>query len=99
MRQDELAKAVKRLGGLSEAEVSTIEMMSHAIVNKMLHAPTAVLKSAATEKDGYMLVEAVRRLYGLDADHETLHRVRGLRALLRRNDPAPKEDEGDTVGC
>jgi len=99
MRQDELAKAVKRLGGLSEAEISTIEMMSHAIVNKMLHAPTAVLKSAATEKDGYVLVEAARRLYGLDSDHETLHRVRGLRALLRRGEPAPKDDEGDTVGC
>jgi glutamyl-tRNA reductase len=99
MRHDEVSKAVKRLGDLSEADLATIEMMSQAIVNKMLHVPTAVLKAAANDKDGYALVESARRLYCLDADHETVHRAHGLRALLRRGEPARKDDKGETVGC
>ncbi len=82
MRADELAKAMKRLDGLSPAELQTVEMLSQAIVNKMLHVPTAVLKTAAAEKDGYTYVEAARRLYGLDADAEKVHRAHRLRGLL-----------------
>jgi glutamyl-tRNA reductase len=100
MRQEELAKALKRLGGLSEKEVATVEMLSQAIVNKMLHAPTAVLKAAAAEKDGYVYVEAARTLYGLDVDHETVHRARGLRSLLTFGGDKPLPDEtGDPHAC
>jgi hypothetical protein len=38
-------------------------------------------------------------LYGLEEGGDKAGRVRGLRALLRRSEPTPKEDEGDTVGC
>jgi glutamyl-tRNA reductase len=100
MRRDELAKALKRLGGLSEKEIATIDALSQAIVNKMLHAPTAVLRSAAAEKDGYMLVETIRRLYGLDVDHEAVHRAHGLRSLLKLSGEKPRTDEtGDPDAC
>ena len=100
MRVDELAKAIKRLGDLSEKELATIEMLSQSIVNRMLHAPTAVLKASAAEKDGYTYVDAARRLYGLDADHEKVHRARGLRSLLRFGGEKPRKDEtGETLGC
>ena len=50
--QAELEKALKRLGGLSEKELTTVEALTEAIVNKMLHGPTARLKAVAGEKDG-----------------------------------------------
>jgi glutamyl-tRNA reductase len=97
MRQDELGKAIKRLGGLSEKELQTVEALSQAIVNKMLHAPTAVLKASATEKDGYTYVEAARKLYGLDADHEKTHRAHGLRSLLKLGEKSRKDETGEQL--
>jgi glutamyl-tRNA reductase len=99
VREEEFAKAAKRLGSLSAKDLATVEALSQAIVSKMLHGPTARLRDAAAEKDGYASVESARMLYGLDTGHEKTARVRGLRALLRRGDTAHKDDEGDTVGC
>lgn len=99
VRTDEYAKAVKRLGSLSEKDLATVEALTQAIVSKMLHGPTARLREAAGEKDGYAYVESARLLYGLDEGAEKTARVRGLRALLRRGEPARSDDEGETVGC
>ena len=70
IRQAELEKAIKRLGGLSEKELKTVEALTCSIVNKMLHGPTERLKDVAAEKDGYNYVEAARYLYGLDSNPE-----------------------------
>jgi len=100
IRSDELAKAMKRLDGLSEADAKTVEMLTQAIVNKMLHGPTAVLKKTAEEKDGYAYVDAARRLYGLDADIEKIRRAHGLRGLLNFGGGKARKDEtGETNGC
>lgn len=98
MREEELAKAVRRLGTLSEKELATVEALSQAIVSKMLHGPTARLREAAAGKEGYMYVETARRLYGLDSDQEKTGRAWGLRSLLRRGD-TKRDDKGETVGC
>lgn len=99
MRQEEFAKAVRRLGTLSEKELATVEALSQAIVSKMLHGPTTRLREAANDKDGYAYVESARMLYGLDGTREKSARTRGLRALLRRGEPVPNDDKGETVGC
>jgi glutamyl-tRNA reductase len=99
MRAEEVAKAMKRLDGLSEADRKTVEMLSQAIVNKMLHGPTAVLKTSATEKDGYAYVDAARRLYGLDADIERVRRAHGLRGLMSFGGKTRKDETGETDGC
>lgn len=99
MRQEEYAKALKRLGGLSERELATVEALSHAIVNKMMHGPTTRLRQAAAEKDGYEYVEAARRLFALDDGSERASRVRGLRSLLTRSDPARADETGDSDAC
>ena len=99
IRQEELERALKRLGSLSEKDRATVEALSQAIVSKMLHGPTATLREAAAEKDGYACVEAARLLYGLGGPHEKNARARGPRALLRRNEPVHTDEEGDTVGC
>jgi glutamyl-tRNA reductase len=101
VRAEELEKAMKRLGGLSEKELKTVDALTSAIVNKMLHGPTARLKQVAAEKDGYTYVEAARFLYGLDTNPEGRNPHLGiLKSILGRGEkPAgQKKEMGDTVG-
>lgn len=103
IRQSEMEKALKRLGGLSEKELQTIDALTCAIVNKMLHGPTARLKQAAESTDGYVYVETARSLYGLD-ESEAKHGHGLLRNLLNRKareiqDQAASGEIGDTLGC
>jgi len=105
VRQAELEKALKRLGALSEKELQTINALTSAIVNKMLHDPTDRLKQVSTAKDGYQYVEAARFLYGLDAV-EKQERGGLLRSLLGKNRELPPRDvelgaqeTGDPRGC
>jgi glutamyl-tRNA reductase len=97
IRQAELEKAIKRLGGLSEKELATVEALSEAIVNKMLHGPTARLKKVAAEKDGVMYVDAARHLYGLEGGETGHHRPGILKGLLGIGDKSKKE-MGETLG-
>lgn len=97
VRQAELEKAVKRLAGMSDKDLRTIDALTEAIVSKMLHGPTMRLRATSTDKDGYELVEAARRLYGLDADEATIRQAHGLKGLLRRVDKHGKEETGDVT--
>lgn len=103
IRQAEMEKALKRLGGLSEKELQTIDALTCAIVNKMLHGPTARLKQASEAPDGYTYVEIARSLYGLD-EAEAKHASGVLRNLLNRKarevqDQSPASEMGDSFGC
>ncbi len=103
IRAEELEKAVKRLSGLSEKELATVEALTSAIVGKMLHGPTARLKKIAGEKDGYEYVEAARFLYGLDTnpDGKVPHGGLGLiRTILGKSEKASakKNEMGDSIG-
>ncbi len=108
IRSAELEKALKRLGGLSEKEIKTVEALASSIVNKMLHGPTARLKTVAGEKDGYEYVEAARFLYGLDVNPEGKTPHLGLikslfgraeKAADRAADKTAQNEMGDTIGC
>jgi glutamyl-tRNA reductase len=99
VRQMELDKALKRLD-LTDKERETVEALTCAIVNKMLHGPTARLKKAATGKDGYVYMDVARELYGLD-DTEDKHGPGAFRNLLnlRAREIVEKQKEmGDSVG-
>jgi len=103
VRQAELEKAIKRLGGLSEKELQTVEMLTASIVNKMLHGPTERLKKVAAEKDGYAHLESARFLWGLDQNPEgkTPHGMGLIRTILGRGEKsssATKKEMGDSVG-
>jgi glutamyl-tRNA reductase len=103
VRQAELEKAMRRLGGLSEKELRTIDALTSAIVNKMLHEPTDRLKQISSAKDGYMYVEAARYLYGIDAV-EARERTGLIRSLLGRtrdlgNKDLGTQETGDMRGC
>jgi glutamyl-tRNA reductase len=98
IREAELEKAIKRLGGLSEKELATVEMLTEAIVNKMLHGPTARLKEIAGSKYGVAYVEAVRYLYGLDQAEGKPHPGERLRGILGKATSRPGKEIGENLG-
>ncbi len=66
VRAAELERALRRLDHLSPEDRSQIEHFSHALLNKFLHQPTIALKEAAQAGRGYGLLEALKRLFGLE---------------------------------
>ncbi|HET7291962.1 MAG TPA: glutamyl-tRNA reductase [Vicinamibacteria bacterium] len=65
IRRAELERARKRLGPLTAEQESAIDAATSAIVNKLLHPPTAHLKEVAKNGSAPDVVELVRRLFGL----------------------------------
>ena len=97
VRAEEYEKALKRLDGLSEKDRQTVEALTEAIVNKMLHQPTARLKAAAAEKGGYEHVDTARHLWGLEEDENRARHAHGLRGLLGLPERPRKDDTGGSV--
>jgi len=66
LRAVELERALRQLGHLSAEDRARVEQFSQALLNKFLHQPTIALKAAADEGRGYGLLEALRRLFGME---------------------------------
>ena len=66
LRAVELERALRHLGHLSPEDRARVEQFSQALLNKFLHQPTIALKAAAEEGRGYGLLEALRRLFGME---------------------------------
>jgi glutamyl-tRNA reductase len=64
IRRSEVERAVARLGSTPEAR-ATLEAMSSALVNKILHGPIEQLKAAQTAPEGGRLRAIIRDLFGL----------------------------------
>ncbi len=67
IRNAELAKTMPNLGEMSAKEQKSIEAMTNAIVNKMLHDPMMFLKKVAGSDKKQLELEMVRKLFGLDS--------------------------------
>lgn len=65
IRQAEVARALRRLGHVSERERQVIEKMSQSLVNKLLHAPTQRLKVEAGNGQAALYAEVARALFDL----------------------------------
>lgn len=65
VRADEVGRALRRMH-LSPEDRAQLEQFSHALLNKFLHHPTVALKEAAGAGRGYGLLEALKRLFGLE---------------------------------
>ncbi len=68
VRDEELSKALNKLGDADERTTKVIRALAHNIVNKMLHPPTATLRTEAADKEN--LIDLVRRIYKLDSGEE-----------------------------
>jgi glutamyl-tRNA reductase len=67
IRQQEVAKALSRLGETTPEARQAIETMSAAIVNKILHLPIVKLREASRLGNG-QLGPLVQELFGLSGD-------------------------------
>jgi glutamyl-tRNA reductase len=65
IRKDEMARARKRLGPLTPAQEAALEGATTALVNKLLHPPTAMLKELARNGHAPDQIELIRKLLGL----------------------------------
>ena len=59
-----------RLKHLSEEDRKALGVMLEAAANKILHAPTRILKQATDKPEGSALIDAARKLFELE-DHPT----------------------------
>ncbi len=65
IRKEELARARKRLGALTPEQEQALEAATTAMVNKILHPPTAALKEIARNGQAADQIALIRRILGL----------------------------------
>ncbi len=68
IKKEELDKLFHKMPGLGEKETEAIKYMATALMNKLIHPPTAALKEDSEDKD--ILVATIRKLYGIDGKKE-----------------------------
>jgi hydroxymethylbilane synthase len=87
IRRQEVAKTLRKLQ-LSEEERTTIDALTTAIVNKLLHTPIVNLKKEIDAPEGGKFLRSVRQLFELDDKANRVVRVgtRGSLLALRQTD-------------
>ncbi|MCG2709396.1 MAG: glutamyl-tRNA reductase [Thermodesulfovibrionales bacterium] len=68
IKKEEIEKLLNKLPRLEEKEKEAVEYMANAIINKLIHPPTAALKEDSEDRD--VLIAVIRKLYGLDEKEE-----------------------------
>jgi glutamyl-tRNA reductase len=64
IKKEEIDRLLNKIPEISEKEKKAIEYMAAAIINKLIHPPTAALKESSEDKD--ILTATIRRLYGIN---------------------------------
>ena len=83
-----LAENENRWESLSEADRERLGKMAGAIASRLLHDPTLRIRRSACSGESYVLVSALRELFGLDAGTEPVGESEGTVTELRqRSDP------------
>jgi len=65
VRRGEIQRVRGRLGSLSPDQENAIDSLSHALVDRVLQAPMAMLKNARAGNQAVSVVETVRRIFNL----------------------------------
>jgi glutamyl-tRNA reductase len=66
VRQEEVGRTLARLRHLSDGDREAVDALTRALLNKLLHAPTARLREAAGNGRGTGVLDTVRYLFELD---------------------------------
>jgi glutamyl-tRNA reductase len=65
IRSAEVARALRRMPGLSPEQQQQIEAMTRSIVNKIAHGPISELRRHATEPEGDQAIDVIRKVFHL----------------------------------
>ena len=68
--QEELQKALNRMGPISEHQHKVLGSMANSIVNRLLHNPVITLKEMAASNQGHLYAEVVKKLFDLQVSYE-----------------------------
>jgi len=66
IRKAEFEKTIKKLGPMEEEKIKAIEYLTVSIVNKLIHPPTAALKSGNNDKEA--MLDMVQKLFQLETE-------------------------------
>lgn len=77
IRQNELDKTLRRLPDLDEGQRQHLNLLTQALVKKILHAPITQLRSAAGGPQAVEYATAARKLFDLEAKHEHHFPIQG----------------------
>lgn len=81
IKQQELRRALNRLGELSDHDRKVIGSLANSIVNKMLHLPVTRLKEYALSPEGHLYTEVMHNLFELDVPGQDKKAKDGQKAL------------------
>jgi len=70
IKQEELQKALNRMGPISEHQHKVLGSMANSIVNRLLHNPVITLKEMAASNQGHFYAEVVKKLFDLQVNYE-----------------------------
>lgn len=73
IRKKELEKTLSRMKHLSDKDKAAIDYLSKAIVNKLIHGPSMLLKQTGQNGAGNPAVDIVRKMFGLNSDEKNDH--------------------------
>jgi glutamyl-tRNA reductase len=65
VRRGEIQRVCGRLGNLSPDQKNAIDSLSHALIERVLQAPMAMLKNASACNQAVFVLETVRRIFNL----------------------------------
>jgi glutamyl-tRNA reductase len=65
VRRGEIQRVRGRLGSLSPDQKNAIDSLSHALIERVLQAPIAMLKNASACNQAVFVLETVRRIFNL----------------------------------
>jgi len=65
VRRSEIQRVRGRLGNLSPEQENAIDSLSHALIERVLQAPMAMLKNASAGNQVVFVLDAVRRIFNL----------------------------------
>lgn len=93
IRQAETQRILNKLGELPAGTRETLEGLTQAVVNKLLHAPLMVLKQEANSSNGSLYVETIRKLFNLDREIPTRYRPKDRADEAVTDAKEPEENE------
>jgi glutamyl-tRNA reductase len=65
VRRGEIQRVRGRLGSLSPDQKNAIDSLCHALIERVLQAPIAMLKNASACNQAVFVLETVRRIFNL----------------------------------
>jgi len=68
IKSEELSKLLHKMTDIGEQEKDAIEYMATALMNKLIHPPTAALKESTEDKES--IVALIQKLYGIDTTRD-----------------------------